>query len=99
MTRLTKEHRHRMIFDAALALAESEGLYDFTIKTVAEKAGCSEPLVIHYFGSALRLRKEVIEHAMKDRLNSILAQAIVKRDPFVDCIGKKRRETILMEMV
>lgn len=96
MSRLTSEHRNRLILEAAVELSKGGGLYDFNIEAVAEKADCSHPLVIHYFGSAIKLREAVITQALETKDNDILAQAIVKRDPLVDSLTFKKRETILL---
>lgn len=95
-TRMTSEHRHRLILETAVDLSKDGGLYDFNIEAVAKLALCSHPLVIHYFGSAIKLREAVINHALETKDDNILAQAIIKRDPLVDGLTFKKRETILL---
>ena len=84
MTRLTSAHRKRQIFAAALKLAGDGGLYDMTGAAVAKKAGCSRPLVIYYFGSALKLREAIIRHAIEKNDQVIITQAVEALDPIVD---------------
>jgi AcrR family transcriptional regulator len=93
---LTKEHRQRLIIDAATEIAVDGQLYDFGIEAVGVGADCSHSLIIYHFGSLLKLRIAVIEQAIENDNVSILAQAIIKRDPVVDGITSRQRKGILL---
>jgi len=106
MTRLTPEHRRRLLLDAALEVAHRDGLYNMTKSSIARQAECSQPLITHYFGSDIQMRAELLKHSVdiwtNDRacdqcVTDILAQAIVMRDPAVDCLSEVSRSEILID--
>ena len=83
MTRLTAEHRRAQIVDAARKLSYEGGLYDWTLRDVAEHIGTSRSTVRHYFPSVLSLRTEIITGAIRERDVPIVVQALAKVDPLV----------------
>lgn len=106
MARLTPEHRRRQILDAALKVAQRDGLYHMNKSSVAREAKCSQPLVTHYFTSDQQLRKalliDAVDNWTRDRTDesaaTILSQAIVMRDPIVDCLSNASRSEILIDI-
>lgn len=89
MTRLTPAHRRRQIFTAAYKIAAKGLLYEMTVDDVAAAVKCSRPLVIHYFGSARKLREALIAHAIEKDDEVIIRQATDALDPMVDGIDTK----------
>ena len=87
MTRLTAAMRRRQIFTAAYKIAAKGLLYEMTAADVAKAVKCSRPLVIYYFGSALKLRNALIAHAIEQGDWTIIDQAVEALDPMVDRFG------------
>ena len=88
-TYLTPAHRKRQIFAAAYKIASKGLLYEMTAADVAAVVKCSRSLVIHYFGSAQKLRNALIDHAIEKDDQVIIRQAVDALDPMVDDIDTK----------
>lgn len=73
--RADPEARQKAILDAALYIAEHEGLYSVTAATVAEAAMVSRALVHRYWQPG-DLRKDVISEATRRDITPVLAQAL-----------------------
>jgi AcrR family transcriptional regulator len=56
--------RRAELLEAALAVAEADGLDRLGAAAVAARAGASKPLVFHYFGTAAGLRRAVAATAV-----------------------------------
>lgn len=103
--RLTPEHRERLILDSIVKVAVRDGLYGMTRAAVAKDSGCSAPLVAHYVGSNIQIRKRAVKWALNAYVThhhdepaavNILSQAIIMRDPLVDSIGAEMKKDILV---
>ena len=97
MTHLTADHRRRIMINAAVELAEANGLYEFNLKSVAKLAECSHSLVVYYYGSLLNLRAALIQYCIDTKHDRLLAQAIAKRDPVVDGLSAARRREVMLK--
>lgn len=80
-SRLPKEQRRAELLAAALDLAETRGADRITHDHVAIAAGVARSLVIHYFGTATQLRRDVMRAAVKHRRVAIVARGLALRDP------------------
>lgn len=79
--RLTKEARRAELLDAAVVLAERLGADKLTHDHVATRVGVARTLVVHYFGTAVQLRRDVMRAAVKRRVVCIVARGLALRDP------------------
>jgi AcrR family transcriptional regulator len=68
--------RRAELLEAALAVAEAEGLDRLGAAAVAERAGASKPLVFHYFGTAAGLRRAVAATAVDDARAALTADDV-----------------------
>lgn len=59
------------LLDALAGVLLADGLHDATLRPLAAKAGTSDRMLIHHFGSKDRLLREVLEH-LADRLSGAL---------------------------
>lgn len=78
--RLPKAERRAELLDAALHIAERIGADKVTHDLVAQHAEVTRTLVIHYFGTAPQLRRDIMRAAVKRRLVPIVARGIALRD-------------------
>lgn len=78
--RLPKAERRAELLDAALHIAERIGADKVTHDLVAQHAEVTRTLVIHYFGTAPQLRRDIMRAAVKRRVVSIVARGIALRD-------------------
>jgi AcrR family transcriptional regulator len=67
------------ILRAAVKLAKAHGLRNFSRSEVAEEAGVASATVSYHFGEMPKLRREVVEYAIKNEVLSILADARADR--------------------
>lgn len=68
------------ILNAAIDLAKEKGLRNFSRARVAERACVGLATVSYHFGKMNTLRREVVEHAIKNEVLNILADARTDRD-------------------
>jgi AcrR family transcriptional regulator len=61
VARKPDEAKRQQLVNALVSHALSHGLQDTTLQTLAEATGTSPRMLIHYFGSAERMRTEVIQ--------------------------------------
>lgn len=80
MSRFKPEVRKDAILEAAVALALAEGLSSVRLIPVAERAGVTNGLVSHYFGTVKQLHRAVIRHAIHNETLPIIAQALASGD-------------------
>lgn len=78
--RLPKAERRAELLDAALHIAERIGADKVTHDHVAQHAEVTRTLVIHYFGTAPQLRRDIMRAAVKRRIVPIVARGIALRD-------------------
>ena len=85
------------IRDAAVGLIGRDGFDALTVRVVAEAAGVSPGLVIHYFGSKDGLRTECEEY-VGDRIHDAIEQATASLQPY-DLFGEMSRKVELAPLV
>lgn len=85
------------IRDAAVGLIGRDGFDALTVRRVAETAGVSPGLVIHYFGSKDGLRTEC-EKYVGDRIHEAIEQATASLQPY-DLVGEMSRKVELAALV
>jgi TetR/AcrR family transcriptional repressor of bet genes len=73
LTRIS-EIRRRELRHAAYEVLQTEGMAGATIEKVAQKAGASKGIVLHYFKS----KQQLFEHAMRHS-NALLRDEVVRR--------------------
>lgn len=78
--RLPKTQRRAELLDAAVRIAERLGADKVTHDAVANECGVTRTLVVHYFGTAPQLRRDVMRAAVKRRIVPIVARGIALRD-------------------
>lgn len=78
--RLKPEVRKDAILDAAVQLALDTGLRNVRLIPVAERAGVTNGLVSHYFGTVKQLHRAVVRHAIHREILPIVAQALAAGD-------------------
>lgn len=71
---------HPKILGAAVALAKQQGLFNFSRVDVAREADVAESTVSHHFGTMRKLRIVIVQHAVKNEILSILADARASRE-------------------
>ncbi len=81
MSRLEPQVRKEQILEAAIHVADRNGLYDLRREDVAEKAGVATGLVNRYFGTMTQLRRAVMRRAISKEHLSIVAEGVARRDP------------------
>lgn len=80
MSRFKPEVRKDAILEAATALALDDGLCAVRLIPVAQRAGVTNGLVSHYFGTVKQLHRAVIRHAIHREILPIVAQALAAGD-------------------
>lgn len=80
MSRLKPEVRKGIILDAAVELALTDGLCAVRLIPVAERAGVTNGLVSHYFGTVKQLHRAVVRHAIHNEVLGVVAQALAVGD-------------------
>lgn len=78
--RLKPEVRKDAILDAAVQLALSGGLNNVRLIPVAQRAGVTNGLVSHYFGTVKQLHRAIVRHAIHSEILPIVAQALAVGD-------------------
>lgn len=90
--RFNADHRRNQIVQTATNLSYEGGLYDWTLRDIAEHVGLTQPGVKYYFYSAEGLRELIIRNAIRTNDVAIVTQALAKHDPIVDGISAELRE-------
>jgi TetR/AcrR family transcriptional regulator, transcriptional repressor of bet genes len=81
--------RRQELRAAAFRVLQREGVQGTTLEKVAEEAGASKGIVLHYFGSKAELFEHVMREAnlvLRDRVNARLARATTPRGRLVAII-------------
>ena len=73
LTRIS-EIRRRELRQAAYEVLQTEGMAGATIEKVAQKAGASKGIVLHYF----KTKQQLFEHAMRHS-NALLRDEVIRR--------------------
>lgn len=84
------------ILDAAVKLATDGSYVDIRRKSVAQAAGVADASINVYFGTMDKLRSQVIQYAMENKLLAIIRQAVVSKHPLAEKMPKELiREAML----
>jgi AcrR family transcriptional regulator len=78
--KMAAREREAHILAAALVVAERHGYHRFTLQQVADEAEVDKTLPLHYFGTMVALRRDVMRAAIKQGVLAIIAQGITLRD-------------------
>lgn len=65
-----REETRRSILDAAEALLVESGVDDFSMRSLADRCGCTAPTLYHYF----RDKPELIHELLEERLQQLVAE-------------------------
>ena len=68
------EERKAQILAAGLKLAVQFGYMNLTDRDLAREAKCSKSLVLHYFGSILTVRREILLEAIRVENLAVIRQ-------------------------
>ena len=68
------EERKAQILAAGLKLAVQFGYMNLTDRDLAREARCSKSLVLHYFGSILTVRREILLEAIRVENLAVIRQ-------------------------
>lgn len=93
--RLTPEDRKANILNTALALAELQGLNNFSSPELARACNCGHPLIFHHFDGMEALRREVMQKAVDEENLNVLAQGLVSKDPIACAAPERLRQKAL----
>jgi AcrR family transcriptional regulator len=75
--RLPRRKRKAYILQAIVNLAETRGLYNFTIRDIAEQSECSESTIKIHFGTMKNIREETVIYADQKGLGKILSTPVI----------------------
>lgn len=80
-TRMNPDVRREAILQAAMKEAEKVGFDKVRRPALAKRAGCSESLVAHYFGTVQQLQRIIMREAIRTDNNRIIAQGVIAKHP------------------
>lgn len=80
-THLDAKQRRADILAAALRASECHGYARVTLQQIADEAGVSKPLPLHYFGTMPQLRRCIMREAVRLRNVVLVAQGLALKDP------------------
>lgn len=73
--KLPADLRRIELQDAAIEVVRTQGWARLTCRAVADVAGCSLPLVKHYYGNVQELTAVALKRAGERRMNALLREA------------------------
>lgn len=78
------EERKAKILAAGLKLAAQFGYLNLTDRGLAREARCSKSLVLHYFGSILTVRREILLEAIRVENLAVIRQGWGMKAPEIE---------------
>lgn len=78
------EERKAQILAAGLKLAVQFGYMNLTDRDLAREARCSKSLVLHYFGSILTVRREILLEAIRAENLAVIRQGWGMKAPEIE---------------
>lgn len=101
--RLSREDRHRQLFDVAWRLISKEGTEALTLGRLAEQAGVTKPVVYDHFGTRSGLlaalyqefdarQTALMDSALLESEPTLASNAAVIASSYVDCVLLQGRE-------
>ena len=82
MSRMTPKDRKADLMTHALAAAERVGYLQLTRSDIATRAGVTDNLVSHYFGTMDNLRRDLMRAAIRTGNARIVGQGLAMRDKY-----------------
>ena len=80
------------ILNAAIRLSDETHYNNLTRASIATRAGVSDALVSHHWGTMAQLRRSVMREAVRVRMLSVIAQGLQSRDPVaIKCDEETKR--------
>lgn len=79
--RLDPAVRREQILDAAIALSKTRGYTNITREAVTQAAGVSPRLLNYYYKTMNQLKRDVMRHAIKNKVLEVIAQGLLAKDP------------------
>ena len=90
--RLKPKERRDLILDAAIEVSIGKGYDNTNQHDIANHAGISPSLVIHYFRTMTQLRRAVMREAIKREIPEIVAQGLIKQDQHAKKAGEALKQ-------
>lgn len=84
--------RNRIVMDAAIQLAKTEGYQFLTREAVAREAKVSTGTVSNAYGNVRELKRAVLREAVEKEIVEIIAQGMADRHPIVAGISLSLRQ-------
>lgn len=78
------EERKAQILAAGLKMAVQFGYMNLTDRDLAREARCSKSLVLHYFGSILTVRREILLEAIRVENLAVIRQGWGMKAPEIE---------------
>lgn len=75
---MSKKERRVLIFTVTLKIAQSNGLFRFTLDEVAKQSKCSKSLVKYHYGGLTNLREKVIIYGRENDIHWINNTSIME---------------------
>lgn len=79
--RMIPADRKAAILDAAVTVAEKNGFANLRMAHIAERAECSNALIVNYFKTMTQMRRAVMREAIKREILCIIANGVAMGDP------------------
>lgn len=79
--RLDPKVRREQILNAAVALAKTKGYTNMTREAITSAAGVSPRLLNYYYKTMNQLKRDVMRHAIKNKVLEVIAQGLLAKDP------------------
>jgi len=97
--RMLPNDRRAEILVAALNVAERTGFNQLTREQVAIKAGCAESLVSVYFGTMIKLKRDIMRVAVRQRNLTVIAQGLAVGDKHAKKADKSLQSESLQSLI
>lgn len=97
--RLKPADRKAAILENALELAIAGNYQRVTRDQIAAAGGHGSPLVQHYFGTMLKLRRAVMRAAIQRKCLPVIAQGIMAKDRYALKAPVELREAALQNLI
>ncbi len=79
------------LLEVAIKLAEAEGYSNVKRDEIARVAGVAMGTVNYHLGTMSKIKKSIVKHAIKTENLTIMAQAIIAKDPMSSKISDDLR--------
>jgi AcrR family transcriptional regulator len=93
--RINPNERRDQLIDIAVEVAKEKHFCAVSCKDVADRAGCSPGLIIHYFDTVEHLRDRIVQKAVERSVVEVVAQAMCARHPLMKTTRSSLRRAAL----